>query len=261
MGGFQTEEQIMKDIFKKSQIIFSTLSITGTSLFSFGKNIFDTVIIDEAAQTVEPSLLIPLQYQCKRLIMVGDPNQLPPVVFSKFSAHQGYSTSLFERMQLNKYPVNLLNVQYRMNQKISNLISDIFYKGKIQTSESVLKRKKNQFEIQFPKSKNLQMFHIDSEEQADGNSYINREEAKFIQYFLEFIFMCKKNMKWENYSDKYSTKITSESLLNELNISIGIISPYLSQTNLLKEMLKPFIDKNIIEIKTVDGFQGREKGK
>jgi hypothetical protein len=38
---------------------------------------FDTAIIDEAGQASEPSTLIPLRYGCKRLILVGDPRQLP----------------------------------------------------------------------------------------------------------------------------------------------------------------------------------------
>ena len=38
---------------------------------------FHTAIIDEAAQASEPSTLIPLRYGCSRLVLVGDPRQLP----------------------------------------------------------------------------------------------------------------------------------------------------------------------------------------
>ncbi len=43
---------------------------------------FDMVIIDEAAQAIELSSLIPLKYRCTRCVMVGDPQQLPPTVLS-----------------------------------------------------------------------------------------------------------------------------------------------------------------------------------
>ncbi|EIC06663.1 tRNA-splicing endonuclease, putative, partial [Microbacterium laevaniformans OR221] len=39
---------------------------------------FETVIIDEAAQSIELSALIPLKYGCSKCILVGDPKQLPP---------------------------------------------------------------------------------------------------------------------------------------------------------------------------------------
>lgn len=43
---------------------------------------FDVCIIDEASQCTEPWSLVPLQYQIKSLILVGDTNQLSPVVLS-----------------------------------------------------------------------------------------------------------------------------------------------------------------------------------
>ena len=48
---------------------------------------FETVIIDEAAQAVELSTLIPLKYGCKRCILVGDPQQLPATVKSQIAKH------------------------------------------------------------------------------------------------------------------------------------------------------------------------------
>jgi senataxin len=41
------------------------------------------VIIDEASQAIELSALIPLKYQPKHSILVGDPQQLPPTVLSQ----------------------------------------------------------------------------------------------------------------------------------------------------------------------------------
>ena len=60
---------------------------------------FDTVLIDEAAQAVEMSTLIPLKYACRRLILVGDPNQLPATVFSDHAQKSNYEQSLFQRLQ------------------------------------------------------------------------------------------------------------------------------------------------------------------
>lgn len=74
------------------------------------KKVFDTVIIDEAAQAVEVSTLIPLYYKCKRLILIGDPKQLPATIFSKICEKYNYSQSLFQRLMLSNVEVNMLEV-------------------------------------------------------------------------------------------------------------------------------------------------------
>jgi senataxin len=61
----EARERILQD----ADIICSTLAGAGhDSIASFQ---FETVIIDEAAQSVEPSALVPLKYGCTRCILVG----------------------------------------------------------------------------------------------------------------------------------------------------------------------------------------------
>lgn len=70
-------------------------------------------MVDEAAQAVEPSTLVPLVLGCKQVYLVGDPVQLPATVISPAAVARGYETSLFKRLQSAGYPVNVLNTQYR----------------------------------------------------------------------------------------------------------------------------------------------------
>jgi senataxin len=64
-----TKRKARADILANADVICSTLSGAGHDyLASFD---FETVIIDEAAQSVEISSLIPLRYNCQRCIMVG----------------------------------------------------------------------------------------------------------------------------------------------------------------------------------------------
>jgi senataxin len=67
-----------QDVINEADVICSTLSGAGHDLLSSFN--FETVIIDEAAQAVELSALIPLKYQCRRCIMVG--GQLDPFLLS-----------------------------------------------------------------------------------------------------------------------------------------------------------------------------------
>ena len=56
----------------------------GNDVFdSVTNELFDAVIIDEAAQCVEPACLIPFRFKARRYVLVGDHCQLPPTVFMK----------------------------------------------------------------------------------------------------------------------------------------------------------------------------------
>jgi DNA replication ATP-dependent helicase Dna2 len=94
---------------------------------------FDLVIIDEATQLSVPATLGPLRF-AKRFVLVGDPNQLPPVRVSRDSvpASDERADSLFEllaervRSARAEGLVELEN-QYRMNDTICRLPSDMWY--------------------------------------------------------------------------------------------------------------------------------------
>lgn len=55
----------------------------------------------QAAQALEPATLIPLQLLAAdaRIVMVGDPQQLPATVISKAATASNLTQSLFERLQ------------------------------------------------------------------------------------------------------------------------------------------------------------------
>jgi len=109
----------------RHQILYEA-DVVGSTLSSSGKKqfldlalrddiIFDTCIIDEAAQATEPSCLIPLRLGCRRLVLVGDPRQLPATIHSKESTDAGLGTSLFERLERAEHEVVMLTIQYRMH--------------------------------------------------------------------------------------------------------------------------------------------------
>lgn len=64
-------EKHRRDVLTEADVICATLSGAGHEYMAALPIDFETVIIDEAAQSVEPSSLIPLKYGCKRCIMVG----------------------------------------------------------------------------------------------------------------------------------------------------------------------------------------------
>jgi len=123
--------ELKRKILLRADVVCATLSASGYDILNDIPEGFETVIIDEAAQSVEPSTLIPLKYNCKRCILVGDPLQLPPTVISQTAKQAGYERTLFERMQKLNCNVVMLSIQYRMHPQISVFPSNQFYASRL----------------------------------------------------------------------------------------------------------------------------------
>lgn len=95
---------------------------------------FTSVLVDEAAQSVEPEALVPLTRGAARVALVGDHRQLGPTVVSSVAARAGLSMSLFERLaHLGVVPHRLL-VQYRMPPSLAAWPALAFYDGVLQSA-------------------------------------------------------------------------------------------------------------------------------
>ena len=79
-----------------------------------------------------------LRWHCLQVYMIGDPVQLPATVISKRAVSFDYDVSLFKRLQSAGYPVNVLDVQYRMHPDIARFPSEEFYQSKLKNGPSVL---------------------------------------------------------------------------------------------------------------------------
>ena len=63
--------KIRSEILQDADVICGTLSDSGREALQLERFDFEMVIIDEAAQAIELSALIPLKYRCNRCILVG----------------------------------------------------------------------------------------------------------------------------------------------------------------------------------------------
>ena len=70
-----------------------------------------------------------------QLVLVGDHKQLSATVISGLAQQHGYGRSLFERLQRLGFPMNLLEVQYRMHPEISSFPRKEFYEERVRFSE------------------------------------------------------------------------------------------------------------------------------
>ncbi|TIC03795.1 P-loop containing nucleoside triphosphate hydrolase protein [Wallemia mellicola] len=72
---------VLNRLMKRAKIVLCTLHGAGGKQLENQKK-FDVCIIDESTQALEPSCLIPI-LKAKKLILAGDPLQLPPTVLAR----------------------------------------------------------------------------------------------------------------------------------------------------------------------------------
>lgn len=98
---------------------------------------FDTVIVDEAGMNAVPKTSI-AHFVAKRLILVGDPLQLPPIVRSRrFSRDENHKRSHFELLQMLRPDLCvMLDEQFRCDPDIYDWSQHAIYGGKVTSSAS-----------------------------------------------------------------------------------------------------------------------------
>ncbi|KXZ48586.1 hypothetical protein GPECTOR_26g489 [Gonium pectorale] len=114
----------------RAEVVVCTCTAAGDSLLE-GRP-WRCVVVDEASQATEPSVLVALTRGSAFVVMAGDPRQLPPTVLSEEAAAQGLGVTLFERVagEGGVLPL-LLDTQYRMHPDISAFPSAFFYGGRL----------------------------------------------------------------------------------------------------------------------------------
>ncbi|XP_056361115.1 probable helicase senataxin isoform X2 [Oenanthe melanoleuca] len=245
-------QRVQADIILESDIICCTLSTSGGSLLESafsrqGLDPFSCVIVDEAGQSCEVETLIPLIHRCNKLVLVGDPKQLPPTVKSVKAQQYGYDQSLMARLQrhleeqvqrnmLHSLPVVQLTVQYRMHPDICLFPSNYVYGRTLKTAKSV---EENRCSSEWPFQPYLIFDVADGREERDNDSYSNPREVKLVMELIRTIKEKRKDLGLRR---------------------IGIITPYSAQKKKIQEQLDSVFKNNSPgEVDTVDAFQGREK--
>lgn len=223
----ELEKYLVEKVLNEAQVIACTL-IGSSSDYLEGRR-FSTVIIDEAGQGIEPAVWVPI-LKAEKVVMAGDPYQLPPTVKSTDAEKAGLAVTLLEKAIKRHDPVFLLRTQYRMNSLIMEFSNRKFYEGKLEAHESV---KDWHLESSPQVVEFIDTAGCGFEEQAaeDSDSKCNPEEVRLLGLHLG-------------------------QLAPQPTDSVGIISPYRAQVELLQEA---FPDRPGISVNTIDSFQGQER--
>jgi superfamily I DNA and/or RNA helicase len=177
-----------------------------------------------------------MQFHPNNLILVGDHKQLPPfsVVRPDKFQEKNHLRSLLERTVDCNLSPHVLTIQYRMHPKICEMVSNLFYSGR-------LKAAKELYESRVNKKPCLWLNVQGSEIDYKRRGFSNPDEAEIICSLVGEI--TKQNPKIK---------------------SIFVISFYNMQKNLILEkidndpFLKKLKEKEVLEVLSIDACQGSE---
>ncbi|KLU86599.1 DNA replication ATP-dependent helicase dna2, partial [Magnaporthiopsis poae ATCC 64411] len=105
----------------------------------FNERTFDYCIVDEASQITLPVCLGPIR-MARTFVLVGDHNQLPPLVQNEEARLGGLDVSLFKLLS-DTHPDSVVNLehQYRMCEDIMALSNTLIYKGHLKCGTEELR--------------------------------------------------------------------------------------------------------------------------
>jgi superfamily I DNA and/or RNA helicase len=201
---------------------------------------FDLAVLDEASQASEPLSWIPI-VQARKVVLAGDPLQLPPTLYSKEAAEKGLQQTLMDRLYelLPEKGRTLLRVQYRMNEKIMGFSSKMFYEDKLIAHESV----RSHLAKDLP--------GVEETELTKGPlTYIDTAGAGYEEKWNELLDS-RENEGEADLALRIWKELATAGVRPK---QAAIITPYAAQARLLKTR-----GQRNLEVGTVDGFQGREK--
>lgn len=257
----KTEAELSK-LYDSYQIVGVTC--LGSSHAIFLHRSFDFCIVDEATQVMQPTVLRPLLFS-QRFILVGDPDQLPPLIRSPLAKQKGADESLFQRLDCNE-ATSVLTLQYRMNKTITKLANELTYKGALQCASNEVKSAIMYKPIKhaFVKEKWLQralqthvdqaVFLLDTLDCSERSYNFAKSKHSATCALIETTF-CEEQLpiealtksptksqkrlsKYTNYCEAALVFYIIKSLLQCQYdpLRIGVVAPYRAQVELLKKL-------------------------
>ena len=262
MRGRSLEELVARS----RNLICGTCVGIGRQGIQVDKNIFDLVIIDEAARCTPGELAVGMQ-SGRRVLLVGDHMQLPPLYGHELIGAIGERLGIPSRKELKRSDferafhsgygaavARSLKRQYRMAPKIGRLVAKSFYPGQDLKTE---RGDPPDYYGMLPSPLDDEMVWIDTgysnstrRESESGSSFFNRREAAAAIACLKAI--------------AGSAAFVEAALadLQEDEPLVGVICMYAPQVALIDEMLMtsglPSEFRRLVKVGTVDSYQGKE---
>jgi DNA replication ATP-dependent helicase Dna2 len=269
----------IQDIIKNQRIFVSTVASISSKNDILKLKKFDTIIIDEASQILEPQI-VGILPKAERFIMIGDHKQLPAIVLQNPELAKtnnelleniglkNRKNSIFERLyefcEKNKIETayDQLTYQGRMHAEIADFPNQHFYDGKLNVAFDI-----PNLNDEIKQSLNRQRAELHFENKSDQNElqhYISSHRFGFIN-IDENPFLPSTNIREADLIVKFVQEIIALYQLNDKPFdakkTIGIIAPFRNQIALIKQKLELANIPNFeqITVDTVERYQGSQR--
>eukprot|EP01043_Picozoa_sp_COSAG02_P044224 COSAG02_NODE_3931_length_6026_cov_24.896575_6_plen_549_part_00 len=265
---FEHTASSLAELYSSTMVVATTCM--GTKHDVFRKRRFDYCIVDEASQISQSMCLGPLL--CADVfVLVGDHYQLPPLVRSAGAQDKGMSISLFKRLsEAHSQAVHQMCSQYRMNESIMKLSSELVYGGQLrcgtpEVASSVLQLPSWPSCSTSGTTDSRLAWIVDALAPASPVVFIDTDtisaaedrSADALQNGAEAAIVAALVGRLVELG-------ISDQLLADM---VGIISPYRSQLRVIKAALQRQLQlqghassqADRVEVNTVDRYQGRDK--
>ncbi|KAL8800044.1 MAG: hypothetical protein Q9182_005444 [Xanthomendoza sp. 2 TL-2023] len=242
----------------------------------FNQKIFDVCIVDEASQITLPVCLGPIR-MARSFILVGDHNQLPPLVQNSEAREGGLDVSLFKMLSDNQ-PSSVVNLehQYRMCEEIMSLSNALIYNGRLKCGNSAVAQRS----IRIPQIEALKQHHHTPSSLMSANlnpKIVCLNPTRALCWIRDLLDpntkACFVNtdpllpLSAESETGSRIVNTCEATLCTQLvqallttgvpATDIGVITLYRSQLALIKQNLRQY--HPAVEMHTADKFQGRDK--
>ncbi|WP_373755501.1 AAA domain-containing protein [Neisseria sp.] len=258
---------------RSRQLVIGTCVGIGQRHIGIADNLYDWVIVDEAARSISSELAIAMQ-SGTRILLVGDHKQLPPLYSEEhknaLARRLGISKrgeeldqalgSDFERVFLSEYGKQTcatLKTQYRMAPAIGSLVSACFYGNVLENGKTDNDVPNIYFRL--PEKIQSCVTWLDTaslpnayHEPAKNGSLSNRAEAKEIISLLQ---------SFQN-DEMFMNSDVVQRCLDKNEQAIGVICMYGAQKKLIRDLFNQnnWDDnfRRLVKIDSVDSYQGKE---
>lgn len=233
-------DHVWRQVLNNAHVVFCTLVCAGGAVFKNTRPV-DDCIVDEAAAASEPEVCIPLHLRPSRVLLVGDPLQLPATILSQTAGTLGLGKSLQERLMIDcRYPHVMLDVQYRMKPDICQFPSRRFYQSRLLNGSNVIQESYGRHSRRVLGGRPYTFVQVAGvEEQGAGGSYRNPAEAQVVLDLLQQLKPADNSCKdWQSPN------------------RIRVITYYQAQVGLLQRLFRQH--SLSVVVATVDSSQGCE---
>ncbi|GAW26358.1 putative DNA replication ATP-dependent helicase dna2 [Rosellinia necatrix] len=247
----------------------------GVSHPIFNERTFDYCIVDEASQITLPICLGPIRL-ARTFVLVGDHNQLPPLVQNDEARAGGLDISLFKLLS-DTHPDSVVNLehQYRMCEDVMTLSNTLIYQGRLKCGTEALRNQK----LDIPHMNHLRRKHYDAStimrpgtprsfcvNWSSHHCWLHNlldPDARVRFVNTDFLPSPREEAKGNRIVNPTEARIVVQLVDSLLAVGvpaseIGVMTHYRSQLSLLKHGLRG-LGGGQIELHTADRFQGRDK--